>query len=29
MMSAVPPKWLATCFIHWNGVEVAQAQPAA
>ena len=22
----VPPKWLATCLVHWNGVLVAQAQ---
>jgi hypothetical protein len=25
----VPPKWLATCFVHWKGVLVAQAQPIA
>ena len=22
----VPPKWLATCLVHWNGVFIAQAQ---
>ena len=26
---AVPPKCEATCFTHWNGVSIAQAQPAA
>ena len=25
----VPPKWLATCLVHWNGVLPAQAQPMA
>ena len=25
----VPPKWLATCFVHWKGVLPAQAQPIA
>ena len=25
----VPPKWLATCLVHWNGVSPAQAQPMA
>ncbi len=25
----VPPKWLATCLVHWNGVSPAQAQPTA
>ncbi len=24
----VPPKWLATCLVHWNGVSIACAQPA-
>ena len=23
----VPPKWEATCFIHWNGASRAHAQP--
>ena len=23
----VPPKWLATCLVHWNGASIAQAQP--
>ena len=23
----VPPKWLATCLAHWNGVSIACAQP--
>jgi hypothetical protein len=22
----VPPKWLATCFVHWKGVFIACAQ---
>jgi len=22
----VPPKWLATCLVHWNGVFIAWAQ---
>ena len=22
----VPPKWLATCLVHWNGVSIACAQ---
>ena len=22
----VPPKWLATCLVHWNGVSIAHAQ---
>ena len=22
----VPPKWLATCLVHWNGVFIACAQ---
>ena len=25
----VPPKWLATCLVHWNGVLPAHAQPMA
>ena len=25
----VPPKWLATCLVHWKGVLPAQAQPMA
>ena len=25
----VPPKWQATCLVHWNGVLPAQAQPMA
>ena len=24
----VPPKWLAICFVHWNGVSIACAQAA-
>ena len=24
----VPPKWLATCLVHWKGVSIAQAQAA-
>ena len=24
----VPPKWLATCLVHWNGVFIACAQAA-
>lgn len=23
----VPPQWDATCFVHWNGVSIACAQP--
>ena len=23
----VPPKWLATCLVHWNGASIAHAQP--
>ncbi len=23
----VPPKWLATCLVHWKGASIAQAQP--
>ena len=23
----MPPKWLATCFVHWNGASIAHAQP--
>jgi hypothetical protein len=23
----VPPQWEATCFVHWNGVLIAHAQP--
>ena len=23
----VPPKWEATCLVHWNGVSMDQAQP--
>ncbi len=23
----VPPKWDATCFVHWNGASRAHAQP--
>ena len=23
----VPPKWEATCFIHWNGASSAHAHP--
>ena len=25
----VPPKWEATCFVHWYGVPKAQVQPTA
>ena len=28
MALRVPPKWEATCFIHWKGASRAQAQPA-
>jgi len=24
----VPPKWLATCLVHWNGVSMAHAHSA-
>ena len=23
----VPPKWLATCLVHWKGASIAHAQP--
>ena len=29
MRLRVPPKWEATCLVHWNGVLPAKAQPAA
>ena len=25
----VPPKWEATCLVHWKGVFTAQPQPTA
>ena len=25
----VPPKWEATCLVHWYGVSMAWAQPTA